>query len=49
MSTRWTNWAGEQVCAPQEIVRPTNEEQLAEHVARAAKRKQHAGDAARGQ
>jgi L-gulonolactone oxidase len=32
----WTNWAGDQVCAPREIARPTSERELAELVARAA-------------
>ncbi|CAM4224217.1 L-gulono-1,4-lactone dehydrogenase [Mycobacterium basiliense] len=38
MSTVWRNWAGEQYCAPSEIVRPTSEDQLAEVVAKAAQR-----------
>jgi len=40
MSTRWTNWAGEQICAPSEIARPTSEQQLAELVAGASERGQ---------
>ncbi len=35
MSPLWTNWAGEQRCAPSAIERPTSEDQLAEIVARA--------------
>jgi L-gulono-1,4-lactone dehydrogenase len=31
----WTNWAGEQRCAPRAIARPNNEAELAEIVARA--------------
>jgi len=38
MCTRWSNWAGGQVCARQEMVRPTSEEQLAELVARVGER-----------
>jgi L-gulono-1,4-lactone dehydrogenase len=29
MPERWTNWAGEQVCAPERIARPSSEEELA--------------------
>ncbi len=29
MPERWTNWAGEQVCAPERVVRPSSEEELA--------------------
>src|SRR4051794_30795978 len=29
MPERWTNWAGEQVCAPERIARPESEEELA--------------------
>ena len=36
MSDRWVNWAGEQICAPVEIARPSNEEELAELIGRAA-------------
>lgn len=32
----WTNWTGDQICAPGEIARPTSESELAELVARAA-------------
>ncbi|MGO9382166.1 MAG: D-arabinono-1,4-lactone oxidase [Mycobacterium sp.] len=38
MSPSWGNWAGEQFCAPSAIVRPTSEGELAEVVARAARR-----------
>jgi L-gulonolactone oxidase len=40
VSRRWVNWAGEQICAPQEIVRPGAEQQLVEIIARAAERGQ---------
>ncbi len=33
---RWSNWAGNQVCAPTEIVHPSTEAELADAVARAA-------------
>jgi L-gulonolactone oxidase len=36
----WTNWAGEQVCAPTTIERPTNEAELRAAVSRAAGRGQ---------
>jgi len=29
VAERWTNWAGEQVCAPERIARPASEEELA--------------------
>src|SRR5215208_2634940 len=35
MPERWTNWAGEQVCAPERIARPASEEELAAVVAEA--------------
>jgi len=38
LSPRWGNWAGEQFCAPSAIVRPTSEAELADVVARAARR-----------
>ncbi|BBX96429.1 D-arabinono-1,4-lactone oxidase [Mycobacterium lacus] len=38
MSPVWRNWPGEQVCAPSTIARPTSEAELAEVVARSAKR-----------
>ncbi|POX78775.1 oxidoreductase [Mycobacterium kansasii] len=38
MSTVWRNWAGEQLCAPAQIVRPTSEAELAEVVVKAAQR-----------
>lgn len=38
MSTVWRNWAGEQLCAPSQIVRPTSEAELAEVVVKAAQR-----------
>ncbi|EUA16836.1 FAD-linked oxidoreductase family protein [Mycobacterium kansasii 662] len=34
----WRNWAGEQLCAPSQIVRPTSEAELAEVVVKAAQR-----------
>ena len=37
MSPRWTNWAGEQVCAPVQIARPAGEQELVA-VVRAARR-----------
>jgi FAD-linked oxidoreductase len=36
MPERWTNWTGEQVCAPERIARPASEEELAAVVAEAA-------------
>ena len=36
MPERWTNWSGEQVCAPARIERPQTEEEVAEAVRRAA-------------
>ncbi|BAV41335.1 D-arabinono-1,4-lactone oxidase [Mycobacterium ulcerans] len=38
MKTVWRNWAGEQYCAPSEIVRPASEAELAELVAKAGQR-----------
>lgn len=38
MSPIWSNWPGEQVCAPSAIVRPTSEAELADVIAQAAKR-----------
>lgn len=38
MTQRWSNWAGDQLCAPSSIVRPTSEAELADVVAQAAKR-----------
>ena len=38
MSHSWRNWAGDQICAPAEIARPTSEAELAEAVARASAR-----------
>ena len=35
MSERWTNWSGEQFCAPERIERPGSEEAVAEAVRRA--------------
>jgi FAD-linked oxidoreductase len=35
MPERWTNWAGEQVCAPECIARPASEEELVQVVASA--------------
>ncbi len=35
-SAAWRNWAGDQVCRPVELVRPSNREGLAEAVVRAA-------------
>lgn len=37
MSPIWSNWPGEQVCAPSAIVRPTSEAELADVIAQAAK------------
>lgn len=37
MSPTWSNWPGEQICAPSAIVRPTSEAELADVVAQAAK------------
>src|SRR4051794_29271743 len=34
----WTNWAGDQRCAPAQVVRPTSEDELAHAVADAAAR-----------
>ncbi len=42
MAERWTNWAGDQVCAPQRIARPATEDELAE-VVRGAERIRVAG------
>jgi L-gulonolactone oxidase len=36
VAATWTNWAGDQSCAPAERLRPSNREELAEAVARAA-------------
>jgi L-gulono-1,4-lactone dehydrogenase len=38
MPTTWSNWTGDQRCAPVQIARPTSEDELAEVVARAAER-----------
>src|SRR5689334_13505068 len=38
MTATWTNWAGDQHCAPAQIARPTSEDELCEVVARAAER-----------
>jgi L-gulonolactone oxidase len=38
MSNRWKNWAGDQICAPSVIYRPTSEAELVEFVAGAAQR-----------
>jgi FAD-linked oxidoreductase len=38
MTERWTNWAGDQRCAPSQIVRPASEDELAQAVAQAAAR-----------
>src|SRR5215211_2261400 len=37
MPERWTNWAGEQVCAPERIFRPVSEKELARAVADASR------------
>jgi L-gulono-1,4-lactone dehydrogenase len=42
MAERWTNWAGEQVCAPERIARPASTEELAE-IVRGAERVRVAG------
>lgn len=39
MSPIWSNWPGEQVCAPSAIVRPTSEAELADVIAQAAKKR----------
>jgi L-gulonolactone oxidase len=36
VSERWSNWAGEQICAPASIERPSSEQELVEIVRRAA-------------
>jgi L-gulonolactone oxidase len=36
VSERWSNWAGEQICAPASIERPSSERELVEIVRRAA-------------
>jgi L-gulono-1,4-lactone dehydrogenase len=36
MSVTWSNWAGEQICAPQQLQRPPSEQELQETVAQAA-------------
>jgi L-gulono-1,4-lactone dehydrogenase len=36
MTETWKNWAGDQRCAPVQIVRPTSEDELAQAVAQAA-------------
>jgi L-gulonolactone oxidase len=38
MATTWSNWTGDQRCAPAQVARPTSEDELAEVVARAAER-----------
>ncbi|OBJ53484.1 D-arabinono-1,4-lactone oxidase [Mycobacterium asiaticum] len=38
MSDNWNNWAGDQICAPSAIKRPTSEAELVEIVAKAAQR-----------
>lgn len=38
MTQTWSNWAGDQHCAPAQVVRPTSEDQLAQAVAEAAAR-----------
>jgi L-gulonolactone oxidase len=38
MTESWKNWAGDQVCAPAQIARPTSEDELAQIVAQAATR-----------
>jgi FAD-linked oxidoreductase len=40
MTELWTNWAGDQRCAPRAIVRPRSEDELAEVVGRAAARRE---------
>lgn len=35
MTTRWSNWAGDQVCVPTEVVSPRSRDELAEAVAAA--------------
>jgi L-gulonolactone oxidase len=38
MSEVWTNWTGDQRCAPSQIARPTSEDELAQAVAQASAR-----------
>jgi L-gulono-1,4-lactone dehydrogenase len=38
MTETWTNWSGDQHCAPAQIARPTSEDELAQVVAQAAAR-----------
>jgi FAD-linked oxidoreductase len=38
MSNNWNNWAGDQICAPSAITRPTSEAELVDVVSRAARR-----------
>jgi FAD-linked oxidoreductase len=38
MTEVWTNWAGDQRCAPSQIARPTSEDELAQAVAQATAR-----------
>ncbi|OBK10405.1 D-arabinono-1,4-lactone oxidase [Mycobacterium asiaticum] len=38
MNANWNNWAGDQICAPSAIKRPTSEAELVEIVARAAQK-----------
>ena len=40
MSPTWTNWPGDQICAPSVIARPTSEAELVDLVAQAAQRGQ---------
>jgi FAD-linked oxidoreductase len=44
----WSNWAGDQHCAPQRMVRPTSEDELCQIVAEAAARGQHVRAAGSG-
>ncbi|BBX73518.1 FAD-binding protein [Mycobacterium shinjukuense] len=38
MTQRWSNWAGDQICAPSSIVRPTSEAELVDVVAQTARK-----------
>jgi FAD-linked oxidoreductase len=40
MTARWANWAGDQICAPEIVERPTSEEELSAVVRAAARRGQ---------
>jgi FAD-linked oxidoreductase len=48
LTMRWSNWAGDQRCAPERIVRPTSEAELSRIVADAAAGGQHVRAAGSG-